>query len=233
VEYRIRRLIRQEAPRTDRDRVALMRKAMPILASVKSMIERDQYVKMLAPHHPSFRFGTASAEEQIRQDVATRLSTHGVDVRGQAETPQPSRPVPIREAMDLAERDLLRALLSGDALLAGRVLAGVGPDDFLTDRGKALARVVYLELGRNPAADVATVIGSIVDEALANALTDIIMGDEGPLSEPQVNGVVSYLKTRSASLELAHLKEKINSGEATGDDYTRFARLSAQLKGSK
>jgi len=233
VEYRVRRLIRQEAAQTDRDRVGLMRKAMPILGAVKSVIERDQYVKMLAPYHPSFRFGTASAEEQIRQDVTTYLSTHGGDGRAPAQSPQPQRAAPIREAIDMAERVLIRSLLSGDPLYSGRVLAEVAPDDFLTDRGKALARVVYAELGRNPAADVASVVNSIVDEALANAITDIVMGDEEPLSEPQVDGVVSYLKTRSSSFELAHLKELINRGEASSDDYARFARLSAQLKGSK
>jgi len=233
VEYRVRRLIRQEAAQTDRDRVGLMRKAMPILAAVKSVIERDQYVKMLAPYHPSFRFGTASAEEQIRQDVSTYLSTHGGDGRAPAQSPQPQRAAPIREAIDMAERVLIRSLLSGDPLYSGRVLAEVAPDDFLTDRGKALARVVYAELGRNPAADVASVVNSIVDESLANAITDIVMGDEEPLSEPQVDGVVSYLKTRSSSFELARLKEIINRGEASSDDYARFARLSAQLKGSK
>jgi len=233
VEYRIRRLVRTEPSETERDRVGLMRKAMPILTGVKSAIERDQYIRMLVPFHPGYRAGGASkVEDQIRQDVAMYLSTHGGN-RQPAETPRPRQVVSIREATDVAERYLVRALLSGDAIMSGRVLAVVGPDDFLTDRGKALARAIYAELGRNPAADVASVIGSIVDEVLANAITDIVMSDDEPLSEPQVDGSVSYLKTRSAGFELARLKERINQGEATGEDYARFARLSAQLKGSK
>lgn len=232
VEYRLRRLIRQEAAQTDRDRVGLMRKAMPILASIKSVIERDQYVKLLASYHPNFRFGAASAEEHIRQDVQTYLATHSANPAEIDQGSQPPRPTPVREATELAERDLLRALLSGDPLLSGRVLASVRPDEFLTDRGKSLAGAVYGILDRNPVADVATVVGSIVDEVLANTLTDIVMGGEEPLSEPQIDGAVSYLKTRSTSLELARLKELINRGEATGQQYAEFTRLTMQLKGS-
>lgn len=233
IEYRIRRLILAEAVQSDRDRVGLMRKAMPILAMVKSVIERDEYVKMLAPHHPSFRFGAATAEEQIRQDVATYLSMHRAGLGQPAQTPRPRDTAPIREATDLAERDLIRALLSGDPLLSGRVLGVVGPADFLTERGKVLAGAVYQGLERDPSTNAADLINRIVEESMATALTDIVMGDEEPLSEPQVDGAVSYLKNRSASFELARLKERINRGEASGEDLAAFMRLSARLKGSK
>ena len=74
----------------------------------------------------------------------------------QQNAPAQMRTVPVREATELAERDLLRALLSGDPLLSGRVLAGVRPDEFLTDRGQALANSVYSILDREPSANVAS-----------------------------------------------------------------------------
>jgi len=232
IEYEILTLIRRKRPTTDREKVSLIRDALPILAKVSTMVEREQYIQLLVPYHPNLRYGTVAVEEQIRQDVQAHISNRSKPSHDHSPVVV-QRQSPVREATDSAERHLIRALLSGDALLSGRVLADVGPDDFLTDRGKALARAVYAELGRNPTADVAAVVNGIVDEAVANAITDIVMGDEEPLTETQVDGVVSYLKTRSASLELASLKERINRGEASGDDYTRFARLNAQLKGSK
>ncbi len=73
-EYRIKRLIRKGPTETERDRVALFRKALPILAAVPSMVEREQYVKLLAPYHPQYGAGAAFAEEHIRQDVAGHLA---------------------------------------------------------------------------------------------------------------------------------------------------------------
>ena len=55
MEYRIRRLIRKGPTESERDRIALFRKRrMPILATVPSMVEREQYVKLLAPYHPQY-----------------------------------------------------------------------------------------------------------------------------------------------------------------------------------
>ena len=56
-EYRIKRLIRKGPAETDRDRVALFRKALPILAAVPSMLEREQYVKMLRSIPSALRRG--------------------------------------------------------------------------------------------------------------------------------------------------------------------------------
>ncbi|MBV9849213.1 MAG: DNA primase [Armatimonadetes bacterium] len=52
VQYRLERLIRKSDTGTEGGRLALFKKALPVLASVPSVIEREQYVKRLAPYHP-------------------------------------------------------------------------------------------------------------------------------------------------------------------------------------
>ena len=124
-EYRLQRLIRRGPTETERDRVALFRKALPILASVPSTIEREQYVKMLAPYHPQYRAGTVYAEEHIRQDVAVlsdgqRPRAH-VRMRRRAAASVGACRLP-GGATEQAERHLLRALVGDDPALAGLVL---------------------------------------------------------------------------------------------------------------
>lgn len=235
MEYRISRLIGKEAGHTDADRVTLMRKAMPILASVKSVIERDQYVKMLAPHHPGFRFGTASAEEQIRQDVAGYIASHSGRAGGREGAPaaeqQRSRS-PLRAATDLAERHLLRAVLGADASLAERVISGIAPDQFLTETGRCMARAVFDQLRVRPQSGAASVIGALGEGSVADMLTEIVMDDDEPLSPGQVDGEMSYLRRKSAEWERTRLGELYSRGEATPEEVRRYIRLTVEMKGS-
>jgi DNA primase len=233
MEYRVRRLIRSESVRTDDDRIGLLRKAVPILASVKSVIEREQYINMIAPYHPRYRHGSVIAEQQIRQDVASYAGgqSRGREARRSDEGSQ--APAAMREATDIAERHLIRALLSGDPGLRARVVGGAAPDEFVTEQGTAIAQIVFEALRRQPDMDAAVVIGTVKDENLSAALTSIVMGDDGPLSIAQVDGEIRYLKRKSTERERTRLKELVDRGAATADDLRQYIVLNGQLKGSE
>ncbi|MGO8671601.1 MAG: DNA primase [Capsulimonadaceae bacterium] len=235
VEYRIGRLLRTHPRATDADRVTIMRKSLPILGAIGNVVERDRYIRQVAPAHPAFRFGAAAAEDQLRQDVDAYLAVRAARATGRRSDPRVERPPqpPIREAADRADMHLLRALLSGDPALSGPVLAGIRPDEFATDNGKALAAVVYRVLSEQPLADAAKVIDSARDTPVAEALTALVMGDEEPMSTSQVDEEISYLRRKSAGQERSRLLGLINSGAAGADDYARYTNLILKLKGSE
>jgi len=237
-EYRIKRLIRKGPADTERDRVALFRKALPILAAVPSILEREQYVKLLAPYHPHYGSGAAFAEEHIRQDVAGHMAGQG---GGQTATPYAARryaPAPATPpsgggATEQAERHLLRALVSGDPALAGLALSEMTAAEFVTDRARALASYLYDHYAQMGTLDPREVLAALGDDARADALADLLMnsGDE-PLTPEALTGEIEHLKDRAKEQALSGLKARILDGTADGETLRHFAQLQSELRGT-
>ena len=243
-EYRIKRLIRKGPAETDRDRVALFRKALPILAAVPSMLEREQYVKMLAPYHPHYGTGAAFAEEHIRQDVAGQIA-------GQANTQQSSgqssgygsnarRPAPLPQppsgggATEQAERHLLRAMVSEDPALAGPALEFVTPEDFVSAKARTLAEFLLAQWRGGQSLEPKSVLASLgQDDPRADLLADLLMnsGDE-PLLPEALAGEIDHLKDRAKEQALSLLKQRISDGSADTETLRQFARLQSELRGT-
>ncbi len=239
VEYRLQRLVRRSPLESERDRVALFRKALPVLASVPSTIEREQYIKMLAPYHPHYRAGTVYAEDHIRQDVAG----YGQGSRawagdGTAEAPAPPRPQfsapPSHNASEQAERHLLRALVGEDAGLRAQVLAGITPDEFHSASGRALARAVYVQYAVAPDLSASHLLALLTEDAQQNALSALLMEEAAePLTAALLDGEIAHLKRRALEGLKAELKARIDSGQASLTDHQQFSRLSMELKGTR
>ncbi len=241
-EYRIKRLIRKGPAETDRDRVALFRKALPILAAVPSMLEREQYVKMLAPYHPHYGAGAAFAEEHIRQDVAGHLagqasmqnsgqSAYGRDNRRPAPLPQPP---PGGGATEQAERHLLRAMVSDDPALAGPALELATPEDFVSEKARTLAEVLQGRWRGGQSLEPRAVLAALgQDDPRADMLADLLMnsGDE-PLLPEALSGEIEHLKDRAKGQTLATLKQRIADGTADTETLRQFARLQSELRGT-
>ncbi len=235
VEYRLQRLVRKGPTETERDRVALFRKALPILASVPSAIEREQYVKMLAPYHPHYRAGTVYAEDHIRQDVVSYQQGH------RPEAPQGEafvRPLPAVGRMpggatEKGERHLLRALLGDEPVLAGLICEQIAPDDLPSETGRRLAAALFRCLALSPALDLHEALAALDSEEDRDALTALIMAqDEEPLTLSLIQGDIGQLKRRAKERQQAYFKEKIAAGQADSDDYQQYVRLSTELKGT-
>jgi len=237
-EYRIKRLIRKGPAETERDRVALFRKALPILAAVPSILEREQYVKMLAPYHPHYGSGAAFAEEHIRQDVAGHMAGQGgaqtaTPYSARRSAPAPATPPLGGGATEQAERHLLRALVSDDPALAGLALSEMTAAEFVSERARSLASYLYDHYMQTGTLDPREVLAALGDDPRAGALADLLMnsGDE-PLTPEALMGEIEHLKDRAKEQALAGLKARILDGTADGETMRRFAQLQSELRGT-
>ncbi len=239
-EYRITRLIRKGPSETDRDRVALFRKALPILAAVPSMLEREQYVKMLAPYHPHYGAGAAFAEEHIRQDVAAQLAGQSSGQNGQpsySNNGRRSAPLPQPPAgggaTEQAERHLLRAMVSEDPALAGPALELITPDEFVSERARQLALFMQEHYRQGQPLEPKAVLAALGDDPRADMLADLLMNSgEEPLLPEALAGEIAHLKDRAKEQTLAELKQHIAGGTADPETLRQFAQLQSELRGT-
>lgn len=237
-EYRIKRLIRKGPAETERDRVALFRKALPILALVPSILEREQYVKLLAPYHPHYGAGAAFAEEHIRQDVASHMAGQGgtqtvtpYAPRRYASAP-PSLPTG-GGATEQAERHLLRALVSDDLALAGLALSAMTAAEFVTERARALGTYLYEYYAQTGTLDPKEVLAALGDDPRADSLADLLMNSsEEPLTPQALAGEIEHLKDRAKEQALSGLKARILDGTADSETLRQFAQLQSELRGT-
>ena len=238
-EYRITRLIRKGPAETDRDRVALFRKALPILAAVPSMLEREQYVKMLAPYHPHYGAGAAFAEEHIRQDVAAHLAGQNSSQsaasysagHGRRSAPLPQPPSG-GGATEQAERHLLRAMVSEDPALAGPALEAITPDEFRSERARQLALFMQERYRQGQPLEPNSVLAALGDDPRADMLADLLMSGEEPLLAASLAGEIAHLKDRAKEQTLSELKQRIAGGTADTETLRQFARLQTELRGT-
>ena len=201
-----------------------------------SVIEREQYVKRLAPYHPQYGAGAVYAEEHIRQDVASYQSGRmGHAPAAPAYTPaRAPMQAPPRVAAEQAERQLLRALVAGDSALAETVLNRLTPGEFWTEEGRALAARLYAAYAAEFEPDMRVVLADLEaeDAALANALTDLLMDDsQVPLTPLMLEGDIAHLETRAKQQRLAVFKQQITQGQADPDLLTQYRNLQKELKG--
>ena len=246
-EYRVRHLIRKGPAETERDRVALFRRALPILAAVPSMVEREQYVKMLAPYHPHYNAGAAFAEEHIRQDVAAHSAgqsdtqnggagnggSSGYRARRSAPVPLPSLALSRGGATEQAERHLLRALVADDPALSVPVLQGLTPEDFVSEHARALALYLFDYFLWDDALDPGMVLAELGDDPRAGLLAELLMnsGDE-PLTPETVSGEIAHLKMRAKEGTLRELTAMLKNGTADAETAERYRLLQSELKGT-
>ena len=235
-EYRIKRLIRKGPAETERDRVALFRKALPILATVPSILEREQYVKLLAPYHPHYGAGAAFAEEHIRQDIAGHMAGAGQSAAPYAArraAPAVPAPPPGGGATSQAERHLLRALVSGDPALAAPVLEMLTADEFVSERARTLAAYLYAHYAQAGSLDAKEVLAALGEDPRADVLADLLMNSTGePLTPATVAGEITHLKDWAKEQALSGLKARILEGTADGETLRRFAQLQSELRGT-
>jgi DNA primase len=236
VEYRLQQLIRRSPLETERERVDLFRKALPIVAAVPSSIEREQYIKMLAPYHPHYRAGTVYAEDHIRQDVAGFGQTRrewGTAVQEAMPRPQPSVRL-TGSAAEQAERHLFRALIGDDIALADQVRTGIAPDQFHSEMGRALAREIYRRQALTPDLSPMQLLASLEDDAQQNALSALLMEDAPePLTAATLADEIAHLKRRAVETLLDELRTRLGNGQASLADQQQIMRLSAELKGTR
>ncbi len=160
-EFQLRTLLTEHEKKTgltERDKAAIFRREItPLIKLTKSVIERERYIRMAAPMHPFFDQGSAMAEDQIRQEIT------GTPPGGQIGQPQyggfgysgggrfgdkrrPPAPKPENatghapaKSLQVAEENILKAMISGDDALDMLVAESVTAEMFVSPLHKELA----------------------------------------------------------------------------------------------
>jgi DNA primase len=237
VAHQIMSLTRKADLDTEAGRIELFRKALPIIAGITLAIEREQYIRQMAPYHPRFASGSTFAETQIRQDVAAFRSRAGVSATtgGVRRDPAPVAGTQRRGATDVAERDLLRALISGDADLAAHVVNGVRPEEFISQQARKLVTLLYELYAADGALEPGALLDVVKEDDLLELLTSLGADDRAPLTPAVIDGNVAHLRALAIDRELARLTERINQGADPADvqEHIRLRSLRDELKAKR
>ena len=237
VEYRLKQLIKSATSDGDLDRVALFRKAVPVLAAIPTVLEREQYMKLLAPYHPHFSSGSVYAEEHIRQDVASYLAGQNTGRSISYSPPRALRPLPPPPsgggATEKAERHLLCGLVSDDPALAGLALSEMTAAEFITEGARSLAAYLYDFYAQTGTLEPRAVLAALGDDPRADRLAELLMNSsEEPVTPESLAGEIAYLKDHGKEQTLSGLKARIMSGTADAETQRQFRSLLAELKGT-
>jgi DNA primase len=233
-EYRIRRLIRLSPTETRDDRIELLKKAIPVLADVGSVIEREEYIAKLTPYHPQVNLGSGFAADQIRQDVRIFIETRSgvpMDDRREQSEPEPLV-ISSRSSYEVAERQILRALFSGDASLVNVVRSMMPLDEFPQGQVRPLIVIGYGLIDTGLLPDIKSVINNQLNDADRHTAL-LLLNDSEPMSQVLVEQAILYIKNRAQEKRLAALKELLSGGGADEAAMREYQRLNAELKGSK
>lgn len=239
-EYRIKQIIRQGPAETEQDKIALIGRAVQVLADVPTIVEREPHIMLLAPFHPQYNVSSVYAEEQIRQDVGGYIARQEARQTSYGRSGPQSRPVLLPQppsggnATEKAERHLLRAMVSDDLALAGPALALVTPEDFVSEKARTLAEFLLTHWRSGQSLEPKAVLAALgQDDPRADLLADLLMnrGDE-PLLPEALTGEITHLKDRAKTSALSLLKQRIADGTADTETLRQFARLQSELRGT-
>ena len=234
-EYRIRRLIRQSPTATKDDRLELLKRAIPVLADVPSIIERENYIQMVAEYHPQVNLGTSFAADQVRQDVRIFIETRGGVPMDEGRGSDEPEPVVVsgRSSMELAEQQILRALVSGDVTLVNVVRGMMKLEEFPQGGAKSLVASAYAMLDSGALPSISAVINNEAGSEGMHSATVLLLNDSEPMSQALVEQAILYIKNKAREKRLAVLNELISGGSYDEAAMREFIRLNAELKGSK
>ena len=234
-EYRVRRLLRLSPSVTKEDRLELLKKAIPILADVHSIVEREGFIQMVAEYHPQVNLGSAFAADQVRQDVRIFMETRsGVPVdegRGN-DAPEPVI-VSGRSSVELAEQQILRALFSEDAVLLDTVRGMMKLEEFPEGAVRPMVAAAYAIMESGVMPRVSSAINDQTGARELHAAAVLLLNDSEPMSQALVEQAILYIKNKAREKRLAVLNELISGGSSDESAIREFIRLNAELKGTK
>ena len=116
--------------------------------------------------------------------------------------------------------------------LAGPALEAVTPDDFVSERAKALAVFMQERYQEGQPLDPKAVLAALGDDPRADTLAGLLMSSEEPLLPEALAGEIAHLKNRAKEQMLSELKGRIAGGTADTETLRQFARLQGELRGT-
>ncbi|MDO8585450.1 MAG: DNA primase [Armatimonadota bacterium] len=233
VEYRLELLKKSSDLTTDSGKAEMLKKAAPILAEVGSAVERDRYVRTLVQYHPNFGTGTARAEESIRRDVESQLLRRG---RGSPRDQRPAAPAPeirkpVGSSLALAEKYLLRAILS-DPDYAARVFAELASGQFASSGGKTLASAIAERVSDGQSITCDDLADSLAGTEAGDLLSEIVVSESGPeINEQAVEDCLAKLRSNWKRQRMKELAPLVERGEisSANTEFAEYWRLVQEL----
>lgn len=237
-EYRIRLLVKNAKIESDDDRVILLNKAVAILASVPTEIERSRYIGMVETFHPRYRSGSTEAEQQILRDVKSYVAARRQNIPPRAlylpgSSAHGCGAATLGDATGLAVKHLIRGLMSGDVGVIMAVITGTDEICLGQSAYQETLKVLINFWNRNGYINPNQVINECGNDSIAHLFSQLLTDDSEPISIPVVLDAIEHLKYRAVEDEVAKLKTQIDGGNADAITLRRFIDLNSQLKGTK
>lgn len=235
MEFQLRQLRHQFDMDTDEGRTSYIRAAIPALAAVRSNVQKDRYVRLLAEEwsrDDMTRVGFR--EEDIRRDMAAQtrrmMAERRARYRAQAgvapapslaemdRAPEAPPAPPVPSGLGVKERLVLRALLQEPELARPHNLSA---EEFTEGPHRSLAALALARLedpsGPDPFADL-----SALPEPVGALVTDLSLTDGPPLTAEDVADNVERLRTYARQRRLrelnAYIQPLLTEGRLKSDD---------------
>ncbi|HEY3331123.1 MAG TPA: DNA primase [Capsulimonadaceae bacterium] len=240
------------------DRLGIFRReVVPLIKGTTSVMERERYIRIVAPLHPHYQSGAAFAEEQIREEIDGRLPQlpqRPQQGRGnwqpngnkeykdrqfkRYDQPRPQEPhVAPPRGIETAELVIVRALLEGNGEATEIIINEIQAEDFVKPAGWKLTALIIA--GMKPAdalrkleKDDPEVYESLIRIAAADDGTMTTMkGESLPIDAEMVRGCIGELRDRRLDIYESDLRSRANAGDLEAQiELPKFIR---QRKGSR
>lgn len=211
-------------------RIAALKEATPLLASIPSQLDREAYIVQLAPLHPAYTTNPSTPEIQIRREIERRVRAQ----RYGASAPPPLRPEgagPIApadvdegltRAAIVAESTLLRALCMEE--WRTEAIPVVNPELMQSPGAQQFCAILLRVIAAQMPIDVASLLASMQD-ATASEQASRRLSAEEPLSSDAIRDSARWLANQAKRRQALRLSREIREDA----EFLEYQRLVAEL----
>jgi DNA primase len=215
MDFQLDNLRRDFDLETSEGRTAYVKACLPVLATLRSSVTRDLYVRRLAELWAVGDMARVGyREEDIRRDLANQARKALAEQRAKWHSPQGTSPAPSEEGrrgphvptepasgLALAERAVLRAILQEMELVRPLHLT---PEEFSEGPHRQIAT---LALGRDNDAEMSDAFADVTSlpEAIARIVTELSLLESPPLTAPDVEEAADRMRQHARRRRLAEL----------------------------
>jgi DNA primase len=227
-KYKILYLKKQHTLHDDGGKIAYVRSALGIIASLNSPTEREHYARELS-QEMGYSFESLKQEmNEIRQKMRNQGDNNENQWNNDMNDKGTRNSIPqLRPAYYSAEAQLLSAMMhSGEIAETVRERLGA---DFYVEAHAALAAYLYAYYADGNPADPAAFIGSLGDDALMSAASSILL--QYPIeavNEKVIEHCLQEIRKHSMELTLKQKQHALVNAERAGD-FARSAQIGIEI----
>lgn len=216
VDYKIRIVFSRYDRQDLRQRSAIMRELVPILAEIQSPLRQSDYLNRAATWwcHPHLeRVGWV--EQDLRLELQQYLERRRRPSGRRADPPVLAGIPPVPSGVILSERWLLEALLN-DPSIAPTIRSQLQPDHFTDPLHRLLVAAAYAQYDRDGRIDGRALADQVPSEA-QNLLSALLLQEERRQEYTAIEVLIKEIQVRADKARLAEivrrLQEDLNPAE--------------------